>query len=61
MLPENLKDLVLRFALLSQGDVHGTLTGSTLQTVSHLAAHCLDLLMQEGVLPLELVMAILHL
>lgn len=61
LLPENLKDLVLRFALLRQGDVHGILTGSALQLVGHLAAHCLDLFMKEGVLPLQLLMAALYL
>ena len=60
-LPENLEDLVLRFALLSQRDVHGTLIDSTLQSVGHLPAHGLDLLMQESVLLLQLIVTALRL
>jgi len=60
-LPENLQDLVLRLALLGQGDVQRTLADRLLQLVGHLAAHGLDLLVQEGVLPLQLLGADLHL
>ncbi|TNN35646.1 hypothetical protein EYF80_054192 [Liparis tanakae] len=47
-LPEDLQDLVLRLALLGQGDVQRTLADRLLQLVGHLAAHGLDLLVQEG-------------
>lgn len=59
-LPENLQQLVLRFALFRQRNVQCTLTGWSLQTLSHLAAHRLDLLVQESVLPLKLLVAFLH-
>jgi hypothetical protein len=53
-LPEYLKDLVLRLAFLREGDVQRALIGLALQGGGHLAAHGLNLFMEEAVLPLQL-------
>lgn len=60
-LPENLKDLFLRFAFFSQRDVHRILTGRLLQILCHFVAHQLDLLVQQGILSLQFLIAALHL
>lgn len=60
-LPKNLEDLFVRFAFFSQGDVHWILTGCLLQILSHFVANQLDLLMQEGILFLQFLTAVLHL
>lgn len=58
--PENLKKLFLRFAFFSQRDVHWIVSGSTTQCLGCFTAHHLDLLMQEGILPLQLLVTALH-
>ena len=60
-LPEYLQDLVLGLALLGEGDIEGSLAGGVLQVGGHGAAHGLDLLVQQSVLPLQLLRVALQL
>lgn len=60
-IPKNLEDLFVRFAFFSQRDVHWILAGRLLQILSHFVAYQLDLLVQEGILFLQFLIAVLHL
>lgn len=59
--PQNFKDLLLRFALFNQRDFGCTVTNCLGQFFSHFGANGLDLLMQDAILPLQLLIAALNL